>query len=333
MVGHGEVEAGLMVAGVLGEPRLQFGGVAVGLARLLGERKGRCRALDVGVLQRIVVEPIHQLASVLEIAGTDEATHQSRDRRRLARHLAQNLAVDVRRGGEIAGIQRVLGLLQRLLQRRGAHGSDQPLHEALDLAFRLGAHEAVHRLPLVEGEHGRNRLDAELLRDLRVLVDVDLDQRHLAAGVSHRLLQNRRELLAGAAPGRPEIDDHRRLLRRLDHVGGEALSGRVLWLRRATGRLANEGIHTRMLPAGEDSVGQNLHGSLQRALQACPRPGFARPRAGRDCPARPSRLARGTAAGKRGEERATAGEANGAPCGPYLIMEKMIAGTSGSPAG
>ena len=154
-----------------------------------------------------------------------------------------------------------------------AHGPHQPLHEALDLAFRLGAHEAVHRLPLVEGEHGRNRLDAQLLRDLRILVDVDLDQRHLAAGVSHRLLQNRRELLAGAAPGRPEIDDHRRLLRRLDHVGGEALGRRVLRLRRAAGRLANEGIHTRMLPAGEDSIGQNVHGSLHRALQACPRAG------------------------------------------------------------
>ena len=50
-------------------------------------------------------------------------------------------------------------------------------------------------------------------------------------------------------------------------------------------------------------------------------------------PPGPRDVARGTTAGKRGEERAAADEANGAPFVPYLIMEKIIAGTSGSPAG
>ena len=39
-----------------------------------------------------------------------------------------------------------------------------------------------------------------------VLVDVDLHQLHPPAGGAHHLLQRRRELLAGAAPGGPEID-------------------------------------------------------------------------------------------------------------------------------
>ena len=43
----------------------------------------------------------------------------------------------------------------------------------------------------------------------RVLVDIDLDQLHLALGGCDSLFQGRAELPAGAAPGRPEIDNHR----------------------------------------------------------------------------------------------------------------------------
>ena len=118
MLGHGEVEAGLVIAGVLGELRLERGGIAIGLAGLFGERERRYRALHVGVLQRVVVEPVNQLAGLREIAGGHKAAHQPRDRRRLARHLPQDLAVDVRRAGIVAVIQRLLGLLQGLLQRR-----------------------------------------------------------------------------------------------------------------------------------------------------------------------------------------------------------------------
>jgi hypothetical protein len=61
-----------------------------------------------------------------------------------------------------------------------------------------------------------------------VLVDVHLDELHLALGGAHRLFEHRRELLAGAAPGRPEIDQHRLPLRFLDDVLDEVLRGRVL---------------------------------------------------------------------------------------------------------
>ena len=49
----------------------------------------------------------------------------------------------------------------------------------------------------------------ELAREWRMVVDVHLDQLHLALGGLHDLLEHRGELLAGAAPGRPEIDQHR----------------------------------------------------------------------------------------------------------------------------
>ncbi len=42
-----------------------------------------------------------------------------------------------------------------------------------------------------------------------MIVDVHLDELHLAAGIGDRLLQRRRELLARTAPRRPEIDEHR----------------------------------------------------------------------------------------------------------------------------
>jgi hypothetical protein len=62
-----------------------------------------------------------------------------------------------------------------------------------------------------------------LLRDLRVLVDVHLDQADLALGIRDRAFQQGRELLARPAPGRPEINDNRLVARRLDDVVDEVL--------------------------------------------------------------------------------------------------------------
>ena len=62
----------------------------------------------------------------------------------------------------------------------------EALDERLDLALRQRADEAVDRLAVPEGVDRRDRLDAQLLRDLRVLVDVDLDHADLAVGVLDR---------------------------------------------------------------------------------------------------------------------------------------------------
>jgi len=146
--------------------------------------------------------------------------------------MGQDLVEDRARRAGIAGLQRRRGLGQRLLDRGTAELRPAELHqlgdEALDLAFRQGADEAVHRPALEEGIDRGDRLDAHLRRQLLVLVDVDLDQAHGALGLGHRLLQRRTQLLAGAAPGRPEIDDDRHLLGGVDDVRHEALGVAVL---------------------------------------------------------------------------------------------------------
>ena len=62
----------------------------------------------------------------------------------------------------------------------------------------------------------------------RMLVDVHLDQLDLALGGADRLFEDRRQLTARTAPGRPEVDQHRLALRFLDDVLHEGLGGRLL---------------------------------------------------------------------------------------------------------
>ena len=100
--------------------------------------------------------------------------------------------------------------------------------KAVTWRLRQRPHEAVDRLAVDEGEHRRDRLDAQLPRDRRVLVDVHLDELDLALGGPHHLFQHRGELLARPAPLRPEIHQHRLALGFLDHVLHERLGGRVL---------------------------------------------------------------------------------------------------------
>jgi len=63
------------------------------------------------------------------------------------------------------------------------------------------AHKTVGGLAVDEGDHGRDRLDAHLTRDLRMLVDVHLDQLDLALGGADCLFDDRRQLTAGADQG------------------------------------------------------------------------------------------------------------------------------------
>src|SRR3984957_18538174 len=138
----------------------------------------------------------------------------------LARVFGQNLGKDRRRCSRVAFGGRFLSLTQKH-RRFALDRPDEPLDEAADLAFRQRADKSVHRLALVEGDDGWNRLDAELPRDLGGLVDVHLDQRNLATRVGDSLLQRRRELLAWPAPRRPEIDQNRLARRRRQDIGAE----------------------------------------------------------------------------------------------------------------
>jgi hypothetical protein len=61
-----------------------------------------------------------------------------------------------------------------------------------------------------------------------MLIDIHLDQADSALGGAYRLLDDRAQRPAGAAPRRPEIDQHRLATRGLDHVLGEGLGRGVL---------------------------------------------------------------------------------------------------------
>ena len=144
----------------------------------------------------------------VEIAGRHMQAGEAADRLRLGLVLGQHAGVKL--GGVRPRRPSAAGLGFRD-QRVAAAGQrpDEALDEAAHLAFRQRADEAIDRLAAVEGDHRRNRLDAELAGNLGMVVDVHLDQRHLALGVGDRFLQHRRELLARPAPGRPEIHQHR----------------------------------------------------------------------------------------------------------------------------
>ena len=89
------------------------------------------------------------------------------------------------------GGERLRRRLERAIRFARPDRPGDPLDEGLDLAFGQGAHEAVDRLAVLEGDDGRDRLDAELAGDLRMVVDVHLDQPHLAAWRPDGLLQDR----------------------------------------------------------------------------------------------------------------------------------------------
>jgi hypothetical protein len=94
-----------------------------------------------------------------------------------------------------------------------------------------GADKPVDWPAVLERVNGRDRLDAHLLRDLGVLVDVELDHPDRAVRRANGLFEDRPELLARAAPRRPEIDDDRRVERAVDDLGHEIGGGDVLYRR------------------------------------------------------------------------------------------------------
>jgi hypothetical protein len=107
-------------------------------------------------------------------------------------------------------------------------GHSQQLGEHLtDLRFGLSALEQRDRLALHHREDARDRLHLEGLGQLWIGIHVDLAEQDPAAVLLGQRLQQRRQLTAGATPGRPEVEHHRDGVRHLDHLGGEAGVGDV----------------------------------------------------------------------------------------------------------
>ena len=87
---------------------------------------------------------------------------------------------------------------------------------ALEVGLVGDAHDLVDHAAALEEHHRGNAADLILNRHVLILVDVELAHAH-AAGVFRRQGVDRRtERTAGAAPLRPEVDEHRRI--RLEHV-------------------------------------------------------------------------------------------------------------------
>src|SRR4051794_26140546 len=109
------------------------------------------------------------------------------------------------------------------LAGRRRQASDELAHR------RLGQRpdEAVDDLAVLDGIHGRDRLDLEGLGDLRVAVDVDLGELDGAVRLGHHLLDRRAQCAARPAPLGPQIDDHRNGVGTLENGGLEGGVGYI----------------------------------------------------------------------------------------------------------
>lgn len=74
---------------------------------------------------------------------------------------------------------------------------------------RAGADDGVARLAVSEQDRRRDREHAVARRGHGVLVDVELCERDLAAGLILERRQHGLDRVTGAAPGSPEVDDDR----------------------------------------------------------------------------------------------------------------------------
>ena len=211
-----------------GRPRrgLILGGVAAGVVVLAGVAYGVGYALsgntlapkttiagvDVGGLAPAEAEA--KLTAELAQRSSDPITLTAADQSTTRTPQELGLAVDYAASVRAAG--------------GGKSFDPRVIWENLTGGGEQSAVVGVDRAAADESEHRRNRLHAQLAGELRVGVDVDLDQLDLALGGQDVLLDRRAELAARAAPGRPEVDDDRGVLRRLDDVGHEAGVGAVL---------------------------------------------------------------------------------------------------------
>jgi hypothetical protein len=90
-----------------------------------------------------------------------------------------------------------------------------------NLGQRLGADEFIDDASAAKQLHGRNAADLKLLREILVLVGIDLYDLDLAGVLVGELLEHGTERATGAAPRRPEIDQHGLRGGGVDHLRGK----------------------------------------------------------------------------------------------------------------
>ena len=138
------------------------------------------------------------------------------------------MGIDFGSAGGVAFGQRSLSALQQILFVCADCTLGEAFKECHHLTLRQRTHESVDRLTVGECNDRRNRLNAHLARNRWMLVDVHLRELHFAFCGLDRFFENRCELLARAAPRRPEIHEHRLVFGLLYDILHEALRGRLL---------------------------------------------------------------------------------------------------------
>src|SRR2546426_8853783 len=78
----------------------------------------------------------------------------------------------------------------------------------LERGTRHRPDDLIDELPILEEEEGRDSHDHVALRNLWILVRVQLDERDLARVLLRELFDDRRDRATGRAPLRPEVYDH-----------------------------------------------------------------------------------------------------------------------------
>src|SRR2546425_448027 len=113
-----------------------------------------------------------------------------------------------------------------LLSRGGP--ADMRLELLEELLFRVIADDAVRLAAVLEQDHRGDRADSKASRGDRVRIDIELGDLHFLALLGRDLFQDGGDHATGAAPGRPEVDEHRSV--GFDDFRLEVLVAHYLWL-------------------------------------------------------------------------------------------------------
>ena len=165
------------------------------------------------------------LFGLRELAGFEQEFHVVEARAVVGRVDGHRLLQLGQRGFGIAFGDQRLGLVELGLGFELIRARHMFVEEGADLCFGQRADETVDGLAAeehhAEGDRAHAEGLAQLAGDFGLLVAVQLGQLE-APGIGHlELFQHGAELFAGAAPGCPDVEQHRLLHRPVDEVGLE----------------------------------------------------------------------------------------------------------------
>ncbi len=155
------------------------------------------------------------------------------------------------------------GLVGITLNERSRHpllssDGEQLLKDLADLRLRVGTLEQGYRLALDHCEHRRDRLHLEGRRDLRIRIDINLGKNPSTTVFNREGLEDRRELLAWAAPLRPQVKHDGHGHRLVDDVG---LEGGLRHIDDDAGRRGGPGNRRPLLILSGSGEGSEINGA------------------------------------------------------------------------